>query len=226
MRLSLSGFPEMLDLECDAVPVLEIHDSALFARVCQSLYSGLDGEALEPYALWEGEDQRSSRNRFLFVFNPFDLPWSERALIGEVLERLEDMVLSEDEVRQEIEAAGLALSNRVASLGLRLQSDYAFEVQWEMRKYLKAFDFGVEIDPSDKLLDNLIQFLKFASDAAFEKQLVFVNLKNFLTGEEVEEFYRQAIFSKLHVLLLENAPDDATYEIERKMRIDVHFLQS
>ena len=45
-------------------------------------------------------------------------------------------------------------------------------------------------------------------------------------GEEVEEFYRQAIFSKLHVLLLENAPDDATYEIERKMRIDVHFLQS
>ena len=118
-------------------------------------------------------------------------------------------------MRQEIEAAGLTLSNRVASLGLRLQSDYAFEVQWEMRKYLKAFDFGVEIDPSDKLLDNLIKFLKFASDAAFGKQLVFVNLKNFLTGEEVEEFYRQAIFSKLHVLLLENAPYDATYELSR-----------
>ena len=109
---------------------------------------------------------------------------------------------------------------------MRLQSDYAFEVQWEMRKYLKAFDFGVEVDPFDALLDNLIKFLKFASDAAFEKQLVFVNLKNFLEPDEVQEFYRQAVFLELNVLLLENVPDDAVFEYERKMCIDKDFLQS
>lgn len=100
-------------------------------------------------------------------------------------------------MRQEIETAGRTLSERVAALGLRLQSDYAFDVQWEMRKYLKAFDFSVDVDSSDTLLDNLIKFLKFASDASFKKQLVFVNLKNFLETEEVQEFYRQAIFSEL-----------------------------
>lgn len=226
MNLVLSGFPDALALGNDKVSVLEVHDRRLFARICQSLASELDGEALEPYALWDGEDQRSSRNRFLFVFNPFELPWSERALIGEVHERVEDMLLAEDGVRQEIEEAGRVLSERVASLGLRLQSDYAFEVQWELRKYLKAFDFGVEVDPSDTLLDNLIKFLKLASDAAFEKQLVFVNLKNFLAVEEVREFCRQAIFSGLHVLLLENMPDDVSFEYERKMCIDKDFLQS
>ena len=169
MNLVLSGFSEALTLGSDRVSVLEVHNRRLFARICQSLASELDSEALEPYALWNGEDRRSSRNHFLFVFNPFELPWSERALMGEVLERVEDMFLAEDDVRQEIETAGRALSERVASLGLRLQSDYAFEVQWEMRKYLKAFDFGVEVDPFDALLDNLIKFLKFASDAAFEK---------------------------------------------------------
>lgn len=226
MNLVLSGFSEALTLGSDRVSVLEVHNRRLFARICQSLASELDSEALEPYALWNGEDQRSSRNYFLFVFNPFELPWSERALMGEVLERVEDMFLAEDDVRQEIETAGRALSERVASLGLRLQSDYAFEVQWEMRKYLKAFDFGVEVDPFDALLDNLIKFLKFASDAAFEKQLVFVNLKNFLEPDEVQEFYRQAVFLELNVLLLENVPDDAVFEYERKMCIDKDFLQS
>ena len=226
MNLVLSGFSEALTLGSDRVSVLEVHNRRLFARICQSLASELDSEALEPYALWNGEDRRSSRNYFLFVFNPFELPWSERALMGEVLERVEDMFLAEDDVRQEIETAGRALSERVASLGLRLQSDYAFEVQWEMRKYLKAFDFGVEIDPFDALLDNLIKFLKFASDAAFEKQLVFVNLKNFLEPDEVQEFYRQAVFLELNVLLLENVPDDAVFEYERKMCIDKDFLQS
>ena len=226
MNLVLSGFSEALTLGSDRVSVLEVHNRRLFARICQSLASELDSEALEPYALWNGEDRRSSRNYFLFVFNPFELPWSERALMGEVLERVEDMFLAEDDVRQEIETAGRALSERVASLGLRLQSDYAFEVQWEMRKYLKAFDFGVEIDPFDALLANLIKFLKFASDAAFEKQLVFVNLKNFLEPDEVQEFYRQAVFLELNVLLLENVPDDAVFEYERKMCIDKDFLQS
>lgn len=226
MNLVLSGFSETLALGNDAVSVLEIHNRTLFARVCQSLFSELDDEALEPYALWEGDERKSSRNQFLFVFNPFELPWSERALIGEVLERVENMFLDEDDVRQEIEAAGRALSERVAALGLRLQSDYAFDVQWEMRKYLKAFDFGVDLDPSDTLLDNLIKFLKLASDAAFKRQLVFVNLKNFLAVEEVREFYLQAIFSELHVLLLENAPDDMSFEYERKMCIDKDFLQS
>ncbi|OUO94534.1 type II-A CRISPR-associated protein Csn2 [Rubneribacter badeniensis] len=226
MNLVLSGFSEALTLGSDRVSVLEVHNRRLFARICQSLASELDSEALEPYALWNGEDRRSSRNYFLFVFNPFELPWSERALMGEVLERVEDMFLAEDDVRQEIETAGRALSERVASLGLRLQSDYAFEVQWEMRKYLKAFDFGVEVDPFDALLDNLIKFLKFASDAAFEKQLVFVNLKNFLEPDEVQEFYRQAVFLELNVLLLENVPDDAVFEYERKMCIDKDFLQS
>lgn len=226
MNLSLSGFPESLALECDAVSVLEIHNPTLFARVCQSLFSELDEAAVEPYALWEGEERRSSRNYFLFVFNPFELPWTERALLGEVLERIEHLFMSEDEARQEIETAGCVLSNRVASLGLQLKSDYDFEVQWDMRKYLKAFDFGVDVDPSDTLLDNLIKFLKFASDAAFAKQLVFVNLKQFLEENELQKFYRQAVFSELKVLLLENVPDDASYEYERKMRIDRDFLQS
>lgn len=226
MKLCIAGFQEPLVLDKEAVSVLEVHDRTLFARICQSLESELDDEAVEPYALWDGEDRRSSRNRFLFVFNPFDLPWSERSLIGEVLERVESMFMDEDDVRQEIESVGRLLSDRVASLGLRRRSDYAFEVQWEMRKYLKAFDFGVETDPSDPLLDNLIKFLKFASDAAFDKQLVFVNLKNFLPPNELQEFYRQAIFSELNVLLLENAPDDANYEHERKMSIDKDLLQS
>ena len=226
MKLYVAGFHEPLVLDNEAVTVLEIHNRTLFARICQSLESELDDEALEPYALWDGEDRRSSRNRFLFVFNPFDLPWSEKALIGEVFERLEAIFLNEDDARQEIESVGRSLSDKVASLGLRLRSDYAFEVQWELRKYLKAFDFGVEMDPSDPLLENLIKFLRFASDAAFERQLVFVNLKNFLPPDEVQEFYRQAVFSELNVLLLENAPDDASYEYERKMSIDKDLLQS
>lgn len=226
MKLYVAGFHEPLVLDNEAVTVLEVHNRTLFARICQSLESELDDEALEPYALWDGEDRRSSRNRFLFVFNPFDLPWSEKALIAEVFERVEAIFLNEDDARQEIESVGRSLSDKVASLGLRLRSDYAFEVQWELRKYLKAFDFGVEMDPSDPLLENLIKFLGFASDAAFERQLVFVNLKNFLPPDEVQEFYRQAVFSELNVLLLENAPDDASYEYERKMSIDKDLLQS
>ncbi len=95
-----------------------------------------------------------------------------------------------------------------------------------MRKYLKAFDFSVDVDSSDTLLDNLIKFLKFASDASFKKQLVFVNLKNFLDDGRGSRVLSASDFFELNVLLLENVPDGASVEIERKMCIDKDFLQS
>lgn len=225
MNLQLNGFEQHLALNNEAISVLEVHNRKLFARICQSLESEMDAEALEPYALWDEDRLCSSRNRFLFVFNPFDLPWSERTLMSKVFERIETTMMEDDDIRQDIELMGRALSNKIAALGLSLQSEYAFEVQWEMRKYLKAFAFGVESNPSDTLLDNLMRFFTFASDAGLEKQLVFVNLKNFLLQNEVQELYNQAFFLKLHVLLLENTPDESSYEYERKMVIDQDLLQ-
>ena len=227
MKLCLSGFSQGVEIVPGAVSVLEINDRVLFSRVGQSLFSEQGEQAIEPFCLFDDDQEEiSSRNAFLFITNPFDLPWSERTLIGKVIERMENMLLLDDDVRQEVESAGREVSEKVAALGFQMRSDYSFDIEWDMRKYLKAFDFGVDVDPCDPLLDNLIRFLNLAADASFDRVLVFMNLKNFLAVHELEEFYQHAVFSERRILLLENVHDDTFFEKENKMRIDQDLLES
>ena len=211
----------------DAVSVFEVHDRSLFSRICQSLMSENGSDAVEPYAFYDDEgEMRSSRNTFLFVFNPLDLPWDDRKLLGKVHERLEDLYLSDDAIRQEVESAARELEKQVEGLGLLLQSDYELDVEWDIGKFLKSFDFSIDRDPDDPLIDNLSKFLRFAADACFEKTLVFVNLKTFLDEDDIALFYQEAFSLKIKVLLIESTCDERFFSGERKHVIDLGLLQS
>lgn len=224
MKLKLAGFEGCVELG-DGAAVLEAHDERLFSRICASLYSERGGEALEPFLLWDDEgDEKSARNAFLFVANPFDLPWNDRGLLGDVRELVEDAYYADDEARRRIEGLALSLLDEVAALALRLRSSYGYEVEWDIGKLLKAFDLGVDRSACESLLDNLILFLEFASDSGCERVVTFLNLKSFLDDQELEAFYQAVFSSGLNVLLLESRLDGRAFESERKMVIDKDFL--
>ena len=52
-----------------------------------------------------------------------------------------------------------------------------------------------------------------------------MNLKTFLTKNDVQKLYERVFFHELKMLLVENAEDGNRYEIEDKLVIDQHFLE-
>ena len=227
MKLVIEGFDEPIVLGGGPVAVLEIHDKQLYSRICQSLISEKGEEAIEPFSLWEEDgSKRSARNAILPVTDPFDLPWEERSLLSDLQETVEEAYAADDQARRKIDEAAHYLREEVSCLGLRLQSDYEFALEWDLGRFLKAFDFSVDGDPADSLLENLIKFVKFASDIQCHQVVLFMNLKSFLEKNELEEFYREAFFCDLNILLLESAPDDEFYAQERKTTIDQDFLMT
>lgn len=226
MKVSFSGFDTPLFIDDKKVTVFEVGNRVLFARVCQSLLSCRGRQSLEPYTIWEGDEEVKASEAFLFIPNPFDLPWNDRLLMARVHLRLEKMLLEDDDLRSSLEAMGESLSSGLVSLGFQLSSDYAFGLEWDVRKYFKAFAFGIDFSEDDALLDNLIRFIDLASDASFSKVLVFINLKTFLSKKALEQLYERIVFANIRVLLLENAKDGIVDLLERKVIIDQHFLES
>ena len=227
MRLAISGFERELEIIRGVATVLEITDKTLFTRICQSLHSELGAEAIEPYVVWSSEGKKLRPDKALLcVYNPFDLPWNDRLLLKKVLDRLEDILQEDEKIRMSIEGATNSLSRQIEELSLALRSDYAFDVEWNMKDYLNAFDFEIDFDVSDSLLDNLLRFIRLAEDAMFDGVLCFMNLKTFLSRNELEQVYKQAFFSNIRMLLLEGAHDEASLEYENKMLIDQCFFQS
>lgn len=119
-----------------------------------------------------------------------------------------------------------ALSSRLLELGMGMNSDYRFGIEWDLKRYLKFRGFGASAQEPQSLLDNLINFLSLALDAGCKKVISFVNLKTFLTENDLKALFEYVFYSKISVLLLENKPDKMVYDYERKMTVDLHFIES
>lgn len=226
MRICFSGFGQPVFLEAGLPSVLEVHSRKLFSRICSSLQSGEGVYALEPYSLWDDEGVELKPNKqFLFVADLFNLPWDDRLMAGALAARMEELLREDESVRRKAEEAFGLLSSQLAQLALQLDSSYSFAVDWELKRYLKTFGFGVDIAPDETLLDKLIKFLMLAKDVSLGQAIVFVNLKLFLADIELEVFYEQVFFSNLIVLLIENARDEVYRPKEKKFIIDQDLLE-
>ncbi|MGN8717653.1 type II-A CRISPR-associated protein Csn2, partial [Ellagibacter isourolithinifaciens] len=118
-----------------------------------------------------------------------------------------------------------SLSEKLLGLGFGMNSDYGFGLEWDLKRYLKFRGFGVGRRADESLLDNLLNFISLALDAGCKKAIVFVNVKTFLTNNEVKALFDHVFYSKMKVLLLENKRDGNVYDYERKMIVDLHFLE-
>lgn len=170
-------------------------------------------------------EKKKPSSALLMVSDPLHLPWDDRSLIGEVFKRIEREFLEDEELRHVVEKLDSSLAERLMELGLGMNSDYGFGLEWDLKRYLKFRGFGVGERSDALFLDNLINFLSLALDAGCDKVIVFVNLKSFLTKDEVKKLYDYVFYSKLKVMLLENASDANKYEYERKTVVDLLFLE-
>lgn len=225
MRISFSGLEHPIDVEPGHPMVLQVENQALFARMCSSLREGEGRYAREPYTLWDGEEELKPAVALLFVDTPLDLPWNDKSLMGEVSKRFERLFLDDEDLRGEIDKAAESIASKFLALGMAMNADYGFGIEWDLQKFVKAFGFGIDRTAQNSVFDSLIDFMSLALDAGCKKTLVFVNLKTFLTRNELSEIYRHAFFSNIQMLLLENKHDETEYMHESKRTIDLQFLE-
>ena len=181
MKLVFAGLEHPVELAAGEVTVLQVENSALFARFANSLQSELGSQASEPYSLWDGEEEIKPGDALMVVPDALNLPWGNRAFLTAVTKRVEREFLEDEDLRMRIESAQRAIEGYLSGLSLGFNSDLGFGIEWDLKRYLKFLGFGAVTQEDKPYLDNLLNFLSFALDAGCKKAIVFVNLKTFLT---------------------------------------------
>lgn len=226
MRISFTGFDAPIDLADRGITILQVMNESLYARVCASLLSAKGEKAIEPYSIW-GDDgcELNPVNAFIVVPDPFSLPWKHRSLMGGLYAKFESELHVDEELRHEIQQQGLELEASIHKLGLQLNADYRFGVEWNIGSYLKAFSYEIDISETSALLDNLISFIDLGADMAIDKVMVFMNLKTFLTKNDMIKIQERLFFHGMKALLLEGSSSQLYDDCEQKYMIDRDFVE-
>lgn len=226
MKLIFAGADRPIDIARGYVSTVEVENPCLFTRMCRSLVSNGGEGVFEQFSLWDETGKEVAPSRVLFaVPDPLHLPWDSTELSGKLLGMMEELLYEDEEARRLFEDYGSQLRGFSQRLTHQVECDYRFNVEWDMRRYLKSFGFSADRGDDLPYIDMLNMFLDFVSDVQLEKVLVFVNLKTFLGKIEFEQFVERVFFHEMQVLLLENKLCGIENDCERKVRIDQHFLE-
>ena len=184
----VEGVPEILVLETEA----------LFRDIAQQLWNQCSGE--------EGEFILSDRKilkldkKVSFIANPFELDFKNRKICSALYSKMTE-IGNEKVLEKSVLNAGLInliemIASSVNYPGITLELDFAWADLFKL--------YDVKIEAPENFLLRLIEYMKVMASLCGINCFCFLNLKNYLSKEELLIFYKEASYNKINLLLIES----------------------
>lgn len=209
MKLVYTELEQQLVFQENKVNVLVIEQKELFRRMIQELDKQISGEDCG-FVLSDNNKTIKIDKEICLILNPFALDINSRKALTGLYNELGKLGLNEENYLKTC-----SLKGQIAEYiyDLLNQVDYALKFQddFNLQSMFKALEVEFEAGEGN-FLEGLVYFLDVCSKFQKVKILTFVNLKTYLMSEELHEFYKEAFYRKIQLLLLENNIGDELAE--------------
>lgn len=201
MRLVSGEYGIDIEIRENMVNVLVIEAPNVFSRVIEELMCQIEGEP-GTFILSEQDAIKTISKEADMIVNPFRVDCNEKRIQQKLFQELSD-IMNEELVEQTVYLQGRIISY-LEELLQKVPYPLDFDVEGSMPGLLKmchvAFDNRI-----DTLVENIINYIKVLRKFCAIKVIFLVNLKLYLTQDELVELYKYAFYEKMSLILLENS---------------------
>lgn len=217
MNIKINYLDNILPITDDKIISLEIENKGCFYRTIVNFIQISAGELIEDFYFFDNQKEEIKLfNKILLItdyFN-FDIVLKKYSthLQKMIIENTNEEIVNDLAILYKKFIEKIKKSFESIDFSINFNDEFSLE---QIVKFIKP-----TIKTSKSLLNNLYLIIDLEKTFNINKILVFVNLKQYLTKEEVEEFYKYCIYNKMKVLLIENKSYQNTLENEQKLIID------
>ena len=224
MILKFARFDTAITITKEYISTYEIQNQHIFAEVVEALSSEKGSEADVPYFLWDEKGKELKPFKAFFFVNGLPLvTLNDKSLLTGLYLKLFRRIEDDQELSLNLQTIAHQIESQISNLQIEMFGSYEFSNFWSSDIFLKAFGFGPEC--GDSLIEKLKAYCGLVADGAPSKPICFVNLKSFLTKEELESLFEYIFSLGISVLLVESWHDKRIIEKERKTIVDQQFIE-
>ncbi|MDY3828405.1 MAG: type II-A CRISPR-associated protein Csn2 [Clostridium sp.] len=199
MRLVERELGIEIELKENIVSVIVVEEVNLRLSMIDELYSqimGKDGNWL----LTENEKDYELGKKVEIILEPFSLELNNRKVKTKLYQDIKN-IAQDYSFSQGLELHS-HICNYLESLLERIPYPVKYEEEWNILELLKAY--GVEIDEEcDSICDKIFNYIKLINHVCGISIFITVNIKQYLTEEQILELYKIAIYNKIQLVLIE-----------------------
>lgn len=217
MKLCIKYLDNNLVLNTSEVCALEIENKRYFYRVVNDLYMTSNGNISDDIVLLDKNDKEINISNKLKIFlNFFDFGLTDKKYTNDISKYITNNITDEN---KELLAKQY---NKIISIYKKILNDIDLPLIIDSEISIENITkiMKININSSKDLLSNLFILIDLENLFHTKNILVFINLKQYLTNEEIEELYKYSIYNEVQIILIDSQSYGTSLSQEKKLIID------
>lgn len=168
------------------------------------------------FFLDEDSNELNLLNKIDLYIDYFNIEFNSKKIINNLYKILKTNINEEDKAK--INKYYLRIKSILSKSFLDYNLPLIINDEFDIDTILKLLK--VTINSKNNLLDNLFLLIDINNNFKINELLIFINLKQYLTLEELNEFYKYSLYSDIKILLIDSQCYGVTNKFEKKLIID------
>ena len=210
MKFKISFIENIIEVNTEYVRCIEIENKNYFYRVVSLLNNFDNGEELQD------KIDFIDKINFKLITDYFNMNLNDKKTLNDVIKCVKENIdeTNYDKLLKNYQHLYNLFSSSLDNIDLPIY----IEEDVNIDNIIKLMN--IKIKKEDNILKNLFIFIEIITELQNYNLLVLVNLKQYLTKEELNEFYKYAIYNKVALLLIDNISYGIAQKYEKKLIID------
>lgn len=216
MNLSVDYFDNQIIFASGYINAIEIENKRYFYRFVNDLYSVYTDGYNDNLKFINDNKEINMNGKTKVFINYFDFQFDSKKYTNEISKFVSNYISEEDTKNL------INLYSKMTKIYKKALNDIDLPLYVEndisIDNINKLMKLG--ISPKEELLDNLMLLIDLEHTLKTNNLLIFVNLKQYLTKDEVVELYKYAIYNEIMIMLVDSISYGVTLKNEKKYIID------
>lgn len=217
MNMNVDYFDNRIEISSNCVNAIEIENKRCFCRFIYDLRNlVLEGYSNSIKFFDEGFIEKNMTDRIKIFIDFFDLGFDTKKCLNDVSRYVIENIDEEhkNDLINEYDKITKIYKKILNDMDMSLSIGTELNLQ-NITKCLK-----ISINESNQMLENFLSLIDLEKNLHPNSMLVFVNLKQYLSKDELLELYKYAIYNQVLLLLVDSQSYGITLEYEKKLIID------
>ena len=206
------------------INVLQIQDKKLFTNVINSLNDNINNieDTKERIIILDNDIEIKIEKEVLMIIDVFNIDFNQKKIQSALYNKIEKIYKQEFERMSEFQTIFQKLQLNVLDVFNEFPFEFNYKESIGIQEYLKLLGLKIS-NNKGKITDTIFSLIDVIEYLSVAKLLVFVNLKLYLSDDELNEIYKYAMYKKVNILLIETGEEKEPLENEKILYIDSDY---
>ncbi|MCI9434797.1 MAG: type II-A CRISPR-associated protein Csn2 [Bacilli bacterium] len=217
MKLNIKYIDNNILIDNENIYSIEIENKKSFYRLANDFVSISLGNSVDDINLYDDNfEEVNILGKVSIIIDYFNINFDVKKYNAEI----NKIVLKniDEKMQQEFLTNYRKLYNSLKKVLNDIDLPLLITNEFDLDNLLKLFK--ISINKNDNLLDNLLLLIDLEKLLNINKFIIFVNIKQLLDKNELEELYKYALYNSVNLLLIDSQCYGVCLKNEKKLIID------